>query len=155
MIADLLRRYFTIVSRIIISNEGIVEKFVGDAVMCFFNAPMPLARHESAAVTTGLQIRRALYTMKLSGVEVGIGIHSGIALVGKIGSEPGMDFGVVGDCVNVAARLQSQAKGSEIVLSRQVYERSRDVIPPTASLKECELELKGKSMPMRCVIISM
>jgi len=114
--ADMLRRYFTVVSRIIISNEGIVEKFVGDAVMSFFNAPMPLERHEAAAVLTAMQIRRAIHEMNLPGLEVGIGVNSGNARVGKLGPEPGMEFGIVGDCVNVAARLQSQAKAGEIVL---------------------------------------
>ena len=142
--AELLTRYFTVVSRIIIGNEGIVEKFVGDAVMSFFNAPMPLERHEAAAVTTALQIRHAIHTMNLPGLEVGLGINSGNARVGKLGPEPGMEFGIVGDCVNVAARLQSQAKAGEIVLSYDVFEKSRDSIPSGAPLRECELLPVGR-----------
>ena len=155
IMANMLSRYFTAVSRIIISNEGIVEKFVGDAVMSFFNAPMPLERHEAVAVRTAMQIRHAIHTMDLPGLNVGIGVNSGNAMVGKLGPEPGMEFGVVGDCVNVAARLQAQAKTGEIVLSRDVYDKSRDIIPEVVPLRECELELKGKSQPYRCVVLEM
>lgn len=153
--AGMLSNYFTVVSRIIIRNDGIVEKFVGDAVMSFFNAPMPLERHEAAAVKTALQIRHAIRTMNLPGLEIGLGINSGNARVGKLGTEPGMEFGVVGDCVNIAARLQSQAKAGEIVLSHDVYEKSRDLIPSTVPLRECDFELKGKSQPYRCVVLGM
>jgi class 3 adenylate cyclase len=153
VMADLLSRYFTVVSRIIIGNEGIVEKFVGDAVMSFFNAPMPLERHEAAAVLTAMHIRHAIHEMKLPGLQVGIGVNSGIARVGKLGTAPGMEFGIVGDCVNVAARLQSQAKGGEIVISYDVFEKSRDLIPATTPMSECSLELKGKSQPYRCVVL--
>ncbi|MEK7672232.1 MAG: adenylate/guanylate cyclase domain-containing protein [Bacteroidota bacterium] len=151
--AGMLRRYFTVVSRIIIANEGFVEKFVGDAVMSFFNAPMPLERHEAAAVLTAMQIRRAIHEMNLPGLEVGIGVNSGNARVGKLGPEPGMEFGIVGDCVNVAARLQSQAIAGEIVLSHDVFEKSRDVIPTIIPWRECSLELKGKARPYRCVVV--
>lgn len=152
-IAMLLNEYFTSVSRIIINNDGIVEKFVGDAVMCFFNAPVPLERHEAAAVTTATQIRHAMHSMKASGLEVGIGINSGIARVGKLGPATSQAFSAVGDCVNVASRLQGQAKGGEIVMSRGVYEKARDVVPTSAPVREREFHLKGKSRPWQCVVL--
>ena len=154
-IADLLSEYFTYVSRVIINNEGVVEKFVGDAVFSFFNAPMPLERHERVAVQAAMQIRHVVHRMKASGVEIGIGINSGVARVGKLGSSISQAFGAVGDCVNVAARLQSQAKGGEIVMSRAVYEKAREIIPPTAPIRECELELKGKTELCQCVVLGM
>jgi class 3 adenylate cyclase len=150
---DLLNRYFAYVSRIIINNNGVVEKFVGDAVMCFFNAPLPDERHEAVAVETAMQIRHAMHAMKISGVEVGIGINTGVARVGKLGSEASKAYGAIGDCVNVAARLQAEAKGDEIVIGYTTWLNAQDAVPPTIPRRECELELKGKSAPVRCIVL--
>jgi class 3 adenylate cyclase len=152
-IADLLSEYFTYVSRVIINNEGVIEKFVGDAVFSFFNVPMPVERHEATAVQAVMQIRHVVHSMKASGVEVGIGINSGIARVGRLGLAISQAFGAVGDCVNVAARLQGEAKGGEIVMSRAAYEKARDIITQTAPVRECEFKLKGKPQPCQCVVL--
>lgn len=152
---ELLNRYFTYVSRIIINNDGVVEKFVGDAVMCFFNAPIESDRHETVAVETAMQIRHAMHAMKISGVEIGIGINTGVARVGKLGSEASKAYGAIGDCVNVAARLQSEARGGEIVVGCDTWERAKGSIPSTLPIREVELTLKGKSIPVRAVVLGM
>jgi class 3 adenylate cyclase len=152
-IVELLNQYFACVSRIIINNNGVVEKFVGDAVMCFFNAPLPVADHEAVAITTAREIRDAMQAMKVSGVEIGIGINTGIARVGKLGSAISQAFGAIGDCVNVAARLQGEARGGEIVVAADTCRNAADVLSSFVRRRECELVLKGKSNPVRCTVL--
>ncbi len=153
IVAKLLNDYFTRVSSLIINNHGYVEKFVGDAVMCIFNAPIRLEHHAAVALETALQIRHTVESLQHAGIGVGIGVSSGTARVGKLGSTEAGAFGAVGDCVNVAARLQSQAAGGEIVMTREVYEAAKDVIPPELPVRKTDLDAKGKSEPISAVVV--
>ena len=103
----LLHDYFTPVTRSIIKNHGTLDKFIGDAVMCFWNAPLNVKEHQKLAVKTGFEMLDALVRLNLMfkdkyGIEIdiGIGIHSGRCRVGNMGSADLFDYTIIGDNVN-------------------------------------------------------
>ena len=132
-----------------LSNEGTLDKFIGDATMAVFNAPFDLEDYIYKAILTALAIRDG--SDKLAArlqekfgktISYGIGVNCGDAVVGNIGCEFRMDYTAIGDTVNTAARLESRAKAGEILISEAVYREVENRIEA-----ECvgEMELKGKS----------
>ncbi|NWG16952.1 MAG: response regulator [Chloroflexi bacterium] len=123
-----LNTYHAIIVNVIQSFSGTVDKFIGDGVMALYNTPLPQDDHALRAVRTALQIRSALeasyhhfepeYRMK-----VNFGIHTGMVVVGNVGSPDLMNFTAVGDTVNVAARLQDMSSGGKILISEACYQR--------------------------------
>lgn len=117
-----LNRYHELVSRLVQQHSGIVNKFMGDGVMVLFNTPVPQERHARCAVEAALAIRAALPALHAEfeprfRLHLNCGIHSGAAIVGNVGTANCMDYTAVGDTVNVAARLQGIATGSQILIS--------------------------------------
>lgn len=116
-IANLLNEHFETLSNVIEATGGTVDKFIGDAVMAFWGAPEPQADHAARALNAATDIRKAVHalnaTHRKSGkpvVGIRVGLHSGPVIVGNIGSKARVNYTVVGDTVNVAARLEAQAK---------------------------------------------
>ena len=102
---------------------GMVDKYIGDAMMAIFNAPLDQADHEEQAIDCGLQIIENMETlnqeMKQEGlpeIAIGIGINSGNAVIGNMGSESRFDYTAIGDAVNTAARLESATKEQKVDL---------------------------------------
>jgi PAS domain S-box-containing protein len=128
---DLANGFFSLAVAAISEHHGLIDKFTGDAVMALFNTPLnPQEDHIEQAVLAALRIRgrliahqRALPADKR--LHVGIGIHTGEAVVGNVGSEQRKDYSAVGDVVNLSKRLQEMAGRDEILVSRVVYERVR------------------------------
>jgi|GEM_PF-2820336 len=121
-VVDALNMYLTELIDSVFALHGTVDKFHGDAVMCFFSEPDSSADHAIRAAKCALDIRRRVKRLVLPAIpdtrlSVGIGINSGKAVVGTIGSERRMDHTVIGDVVNVAQRLQSMASPDQILLS--------------------------------------
>ncbi len=132
-VIEVLNRYFDLVTNAIFNNEGMLDKFIGDAVMAVYNAPLDIKDYEKKAVQTGLDIVKALEKLNKElkeehGTEIacGIGIHCGKAVVGNIGCAYRMDYTVIGDTVNIAERLEGIAKGGIINISQEVYDRVKD-----------------------------
>jgi adenylate cyclase len=116
-VVEVLNNYFTEMVELVFRHRGTLDKFVGDALMAVFGVPVPLAGAATRAVECALAMQRHLARMQEQGLTpiqgMRIGINTGEAIVGNIGSQKRMDFTVVGDVVNVAARLQELAKELE------------------------------------------
>ncbi len=102
--------------------EGTVDKYIGDAIMVLFNAPVDQTDHVERAVRTALDMQRAM-AAEPNELGFGIGIHCGEAVVGTIGTPERLEYTAIGATVNLASRLCDTAKGGEVVVSDEVYRR--------------------------------
>ncbi|NLI98582.1 HAMP domain-containing protein [bacterium] len=128
-----LNFYLTEMTTIIFQNEGTIDKFMGDCIMAIFGAPVKHDADVFHAVNSAVEIQKKVEELNrqrlLEGkrdIHVGIGINYGEAVVGNIGSTQRLEYTVIGDSVNTAARLQTLAKGGEIVVSESVYHEAKD-----------------------------
>lgn len=126
--------YFTEAVNAISHYQGMTDKFMGDAVMVLFNTPLnPQVDHVERAVRTALLIRERVEAYREGFPEekrmhFGMGIHTGEAVVGNVGSEQRRDYSAIGDAVNLAKRLQELARSDEIVISERVYEQVQELV---------------------------
>ena len=122
-VVALLNELFAIVVRVVGEEGGWVDKFEGDAAMCVFGAPAPLADHPSCALRAAQRLRRDVGEVD---VDVGIGVSSGIVVAGNVGSEARFEYTVIGDPVNEAARLTEAAKArpSRLLAAARTVERA-------------------------------
>ena len=152
VIVETLNSYLELTASSIFNNGGSVDKFIGDATMGLFNGFVPLDDYVYKAVKAACDMvdgAQAVSTdiKKRTGIDLGfgIGIHCGDAFVGNLGPSFRKDFTAIGDVVNTASRLESNAAQSQILVSRDVYE----IIKNRATVVSVgEIHLKGKSMPM-------
>ncbi|MBD2577412.1 GAF domain-containing protein [Oscillatoria sp. FACHB-1406] len=130
-VVDLLNRYFETMVEAVFNYQGTLDKFIGDALMAVFGAPLPLENHAWMAVQSALDMRQRLAEFNRIGravnkpdIRFGIGISSGDVVSGNIGSKKRMDYTVIGDSVNLSSRLESLTKeyGCDIILSEFTYE---------------------------------
>ena len=124
-LTKLINRFLTRMTDVIIANGGTIDKFMGDCIMAFWNAPIENRKHRELAVKRALEMTVALKELNmhlqaegLPQINIGIGINTGDALVGNMGSEQRFDYSVIGDAVNLASRLESSSKtlGKTIVI---------------------------------------
>lgn len=148
-IVQLLNQYFTTAIDIIDRNDGIVDKFIGDSVMAVFGVPFPKRDDSLRAVRTALMIREAVRAMNEKRARagrfiyhIGIGVNTGYAVAGNVGSEDRMEYTVLGNTVNVAARVEGLAVPDAILITEDTYQEVKDFVITGA--KE-EVSLKGKS----------
>jgi adenylate cyclase len=132
-LVDILNQYLAVAAEAILEEEGTLDKFMGDAVMAIFNAPLPQDDHTLRAARAALAMQRAVIHLheKLPAklrLQYGIGIHTGDAVVGNVGTEQQMNFTAIGDAVNLAKRLQENALGGQILLSQQAYAHVRKYV---------------------------
>ncbi|GEM_PF-571012 len=127
-----LNDYFSVMIDIIFKYEGVLDKFIGDAIMAFWNAPLKQEQPSLRAVMTALEMQSALVQLnerrKRQGkypLHMGIGINTGEAVAGIIGSEKKMEYTVIGDTVNVAQRLESITEKGQILVSESTYMKAR------------------------------
>ena len=128
-LTTLINRFLTRMTDVIISNGGTIDKFMGDCIMAFWNAPIENTKHREAAVNTAVDMVKALQHLNMQlisegftdEIKIGIGINTGDALVGNMGSEQRFDYSVIGDPVNLASRLESSSKtlGKTIVIGEE------------------------------------
>jgi len=132
-ILDVLNKYHGFMVMVIKRNGGTIDKFLGDGLMALFNAPLDQEDHGYRAVRAALEIKEGLRMFHL-GVEsrfrmgINIGVNTGMAVVGNIGTADLMDYTAIGDTVNLAARLQSFGKRSQIIISEAVYNMVKDQV---------------------------
>ncbi|WP_179295648.1 adenylate/guanylate cyclase domain-containing protein [Bacillus sp. FJAT-45350] len=129
-VINILNEYLDLCTRAIFKYEGTLDKFMGDGVMAIFGAPVPQEDHAKRAVQTALEMKRnaghlALKLEEKYGrtVSFGIGINTGPAVIGNIGSKERLEYTAIGDTVNLAARLESNAKPGQILISEDTYHR--------------------------------
>lgn len=148
-VVEILNEYLSLTTKSIFDNGGTLDKFVGDATMAVFNAPFDLDDYIFRAVCTAWDMKMGADAIaekfeKRFGKSVafGIGVNCGNAVVGNIGCDFRMDYTAIGDTVNTAARLESNAKRGQILISGEVYEVVKDRVQVTPI---GEIPLKGKS----------
>ena len=148
-IVDMLNKYLAVTTKAIFDNEGTVDKFIGDATMGLFNAPLDLDNYVYKAVLCGLDMCHNMKSLEteladnLKGrVGFGVGINCGDAVIGNIGTSFRMDYTAIGDTVNTASRLEGIAKAGEVIVSEEVYQRTKDLIEYVDLGK---VKLKGKA----------
>jgi len=147
-IVEILNRYLDLTSKSIFNNLGTLDKFIGDATMAIFNAPLDLEDHAFMAVQAAWEMKQGADELQKEllekygrSVQFGIGINTGYAVVGNIGSKMRMDYTAIGDTVNTSARLESNAKAGQILMSKATYELVKDrVIVNDLG----EIKVKGK-----------
>lgn len=152
-LVDTLNTMFNMITETTLRNEGTIDKFIGDAAMILFNAPLDVSNHERMAVQTAYEIQQGMNKIRDEILEkygcevnVGIGIHTGNVVVGNIGSYLRVDYTAIGDNVNIAARIESQTKKGQVHVSEQVYEKTKKHF----RFDEGEDRMfKGKSHPIR------
>ena len=150
----LLNEYFTEMVGIVMSEDGVVDKYIGDAIMAVFGAPVPKPKDAIHAVRAAVNMRHALRHLNarlgergIAPLRTGIGVHTGLVVAGNIGSERRMEYTVIGDAVNLASRLESSTKelGVPILISHDTYLLTRDEIV-TRPVKE--ILVKGRAAPV-------
>jgi len=129
-VVKILNSFLNIVVEVVFEKEGTLDKFIGDAAMVIYNAPLPVADHTLRAVETAEAIMERIAGLQEElintygrTIEFGFGINTGEAVVGNIGSQQRMEYTAIGDTVNLAARLESLAKPREILISPEVCKR--------------------------------
>jgi len=152
-VTKIMNKALTIQADTVKYYDGMVDKYIGDAMMAIFNAPIDLPNHETAAVLCAKEIQDKIKQANL-GVEIGIGVNSGYAVVGNMGSKTRFDYTAIGDAVNLAARLESSTKevGEDIVIGYDtihVKNFSDQII-----LRELKsIYVKGKEKPINIYTI--
>ena len=156
----LINRFLTRMTDVIITNGGTIDKFMGDCIMAFWNAPIENKKHREAAVSTAVDMVKALQHLNMQlvaegftdEIKIGIGINTGDALVGNMGSEQRFDYSVIGDPVNLASRLESSSKtlGKTIVIG----EDTRHTIETNFAFEYIDsITVKGKSEAVKVYTI--
>mgnify|MGYP003131715258 FL=1 len=129
-VTHIMNRALTIQADVVKKYGGMVDKYIGDAMMAIFNAPIDLKEHGTVAVNCAKEIQDNIKQANL-GVEIGIGVNTGYAVVGNMGSKTRFDYTAIGDAVNLAARLESSTK-----------EVGEDIVIGHSTKKECKHKLK-------------
>jgi PAS domain S-box-containing protein len=137
-VVEVINSYFSMAAKIIRAKKGIVDKYLGDAVMAHFGTPLhPIADHALQAVRTAWAIKQAMdeYHKSVPPADrfsFGMGVNTGEAVVGNVGGEDQMEYTPIGDAVNLAKRLQERALPDQILLSRSTYEKVKDQVKVNA-----------------------
>jgi len=151
-VVDVLNEYFDLMVHVLFEHQGTLDKFLGDGLLALFGTPLEQLDHAQRAVQAALDIQRA--TTALNAVRrhrgqptlhLGIGINSGEAIVGNIGSEKRMEYTVVGDMVNVAQRLQTQAGGGEILIGASLFPHVQHLVSVYDTV---EMQVRGHQQPV-------
>lgn len=149
-LVTILNRYLAAAAEAVLAHAGTVDKFLGDAVMAWFNAPLPQPDHTLRAVKSAIAIREAVNALhaKLpeeAHLDFGVGIHYGEAVLGWIGTEKRLEYTAISDSVNTCKRLQENAAKNQILISRDAYDRVKDEVNARPFLP---LTVKGKTQPI-------
>lgn len=151
-IVKMLNKYLTLTSSCIKNHGGVVDKFIGDATMAFWGAPIPCEDSVYKACQAAIEMVEKAKEMDTDGASFGIGIHYGTAVVGNIGTIDRMDFTAIGNVVNTTQRIEGIAPKQTIYVSELVAEMLKGRIVTTPL--HMKLPLKGKAEPMQLYILN-
>ncbi|HEV8392115.1 MAG TPA: adenylate/guanylate cyclase domain-containing protein [Dongiaceae bacterium] len=156
----LLNDFLTPMTEAVLDHEGTIDKYIGDSIMAFWNAPLDEPDHARLACRATLEMRRRLFVLNKSLVEraqaagqsfspimIGIGLNSGDALVGNLGARQRLNYSVIGDNVNLASRIEGVSKG--FGLDILIGEQTRNAAPDFAAIPIGDIFVKGKTLPAR------
>jgi adenylate cyclase len=152
-VVDFLNTMFNLITEKALENHGTIDKFIGDAAMILFNAPLDVPNHEYYAVKTAYDIQRGMEDVRNRikekynvVVSVGIGINTGQVVVGNIGSYLRVDYTAIGDNVNIAARIESNTTAHQILVSETTYDRTKEYFEYNFA---GEKMMKGKTVALK------
>ena len=151
-LVTLINNYLNEMTNIILNNGGTIDKYMGDCIMAFWNAPLPCDNHAEMAVKSAIEIedktnelRRKYQEQGLPPINVGTGINTGTCIVGNMGSESRFDYSVIGDSVNLAARLESTAARGDYLEYKTIYSRfTMEKLTTITSRPIGQIKVKGK-----------
>ena len=144
-----LNTYFSLIVRAVLKYEGMINKFGGDSITAIWNVPTECKGHGLLAVKAALEAQRSINELQreatLPRMDFGIGINTGKAVAGNMGSEDRLEYSVIGDAVNVAARLASTAPGGKVWIGADTFKQVRDYVK---ARRLRPLAMKGKRKPV-------
>ncbi|MFN2502572.1 MAG: adenylate/guanylate cyclase domain-containing protein [Pyrinomonadaceae bacterium] len=151
-VVGLLNQYFTAMSEIIFEHGGTLDKYIGDGLMALFGAPTATPEDARNAVNAAVAMQRRLLTLQnefatqgYSKIAIGIGLHTGVATIGYIGSERRSEYTAIGDTVNLASRLESNTVGGQILISEATVRAAGNLFPME---KREPLTVKNRTQPV-------
>lgn len=153
-VSSILNQYFSAMTPIILNNGGMLDKFMGDALMAIFGAPVESPDHARKAVKCAVEMLEKVKVLQKKWlnegrpyIEIGIGINTGVGFVGNIGSEDRLEYTVIGDTVNLANRLESFNKiyKTKLLISQSTYEKVKD---DADVIRITSVQIKGKTEPV-------
>jgi adenylate cyclase len=153
LILNILNRYFSLISEIIFRHGGTLDKYIGDGLLALFGAPYVSELDAVQAVRAAAEMQRSMVSFNeklqadnLPSISIGIGINTGLAIVGYIGSETRLDYTAIGDTINTAARLEALAQPGQIVISENTMQALDEdfILKPLGTEK-----LRGKNVNLR------
>jgi adenylate cyclase len=159
-LTHLINRFLTPMTGIIQDTGGTIDKYIGDCIMAFWNAPEDTPQHRKESCRAALQMRQGMIKLndelkaeaeatngKYVPLAIGIGLNTGICCVGNMGSEQKFNYSVLGDAVNLASRLEGQSKTYhfDLVIGETTYDGVKDM----AVLELDLIQVKGKTVPVR------
>ena len=149
-VTEIMNKALTIQADAVKKYGGMVDKYIGDAMMAIFNAPMDLDRHEHQAILAALEIKTKMKESDLD-IDIGIGVNTGDAVIGNMGSDTRFDYTAIGDAVNLAARLESSCKevGKDLVIGEETIKYYHG----TMYQKLDSIHVKGKEKPIKIYTI--
>ncbi len=153
-VVEMLNRYFDSMTNTVLAHKGTLDKYIGDAIMAIFNAPLSIPDHQVLAADAALAMQQRLVDMQAEikasydvDLQIGIGIHCGDVVVGNLGSSQRFDYTAVGDAVNLASRVESACKfyGVPIIVTESIQSQLNDdqVLRPLD-----KIQVRGKSIPV-------
>ena len=151
-VTDIMNKVLTVQVECIQAHGGMVDKFIGDACMAIFNAPLDLDEHEQRAVACARDMRTAIRMLQKElpePIAIGIGVNTGEAIIGNMGSDTRFDYSAIGDAVNTAARLESATKEAGVDLL--IGESTRKKVPDATFCKK--MYVKGKKKALKVYTI--
>lgn len=152
-VVGFLNMMFDLITEKALENHGTIDKFIGDAAMILFNAPLDVPDHPYYAVKTAYDIQKGMEAVRKRildtydvTINVGIGINTGEVVVGNIGSYLRVDYTAIGDNVNTASRIESQTTANQVLVSEETYERTKSYFRYKFF---GERMMKGKTVPVK------
>ena len=153
-LVELINSFLDKMTNIVLANGGTIDKFMGDCIMAFWNAPVPCENHAEMALKTAIEIEllgdeleKEMQELGLPRVKFGTGVNTGTCIVGNMGAETRLDYSVVGDAVNLGARLEAETRKQDtpILISEYTYNKTTNF--PCIELDE--VTVKGKEEPVK------
>ena len=146
----IMNKALTIQQKVVQKHGGMVDKYIGDAMMAIFNAPLDLENHAHKAVLAAIEIQQRIKEENI-GIEIGVGLNTGDAVIGNMGSDTRFDYTAIGDSVNTAARMESSCKevGEDIVITENTASQTQVELRPLKPIK-----VKGKEKPINIYTVN-
>ena len=153
-LVELINSFLDKMTKIVLANGGTIDKYMGDCIMAFWNAPIPCDNHAEMAVKTAIEIEllgdeleKEMEKLGLPRVKFGTGVNTGTCIVGNMGSESRLDYSVVGDAVNLGARLEAETRKQDtpILISEFTYMQLQGI----SCTQLDEVTVKGKEEPVK------